>query len=121
MALWRTHDAVSQFTAENQAAKAPGLGRTLRSTEGEGSMRTVAQRHSNLPLALCTKRGCRVSSRKRGGCCCAWLLPPLAAAADGTGATGAAATAPPGTQPRSAMSWHPLHTPRLKVSGLIRQ
>ena len=24
----------------------------------------------------------------------------------------------PGTQPRSAMSWQPLHTPKLKVSGL---
>ena len=89
---------------------------TLSSTEGDDSMRTVAQRHSNLPLALCTKRGCRVSSRN-AGCCAAWLLLPFAAAAGAD----VAATAPPGTQPSSAMSWHPLHTPRLKVSGLFRQ
>jgi len=52
-------------------------------------MRTVAQRHSKRPLVLCTKRGWRVSGRP-----------------------------PPGIHPSSAISWHPLHTPRLNVSGL---
>lgn len=61
----------------------------LRRTLGEGRISTVAQRHSKRPEVLCTKRGCSTSCRE-----------------------------PPGTHPSSAMSWHPLHTPRLKVSGL---
>ena len=66
-----------------------GLQLTFSRTLGEGLISTVAQRHSKRPDVLCTKRGCSMSCRE-----------------------------PPGIHPRSAMSWHPLHTPRLKVSVL---
>ena len=82
-------------------------------------MRTVAHLHSKRPLVLCTKRGCRSSGRNA-----AWWAAPLPLPEDEVDADVApsspASPCCPGTQPSSAISWHPLHTPRLKVSGLCR-
>mmetsp|Transcript_51047 Transcript_51047/g.169095 ORF Transcript_51047/g.169095 Transcript_51047/m.169095 type:complete len:253 (-) Transcript_51047:1663-2421(-) len=64
-----------------------------RRTAGEGATLTALQRDSNRPDELCTKRGCSAS---------------------GMGS-------PPGTQPSSAISWQPLHTPSEKASGRLRK
>ena len=69
-----------------------GVQLTFSRTLGEGLISTVVQRHSKRAEVLCTKRGCSTSCRE-----------------------------PPGIHPNSAMSWHPLHTPRLKVSVLHKR
>ena len=81
---------------------------TLSRTEGLSWMVTCAHLLSKRPLALCTNRGWAPSSS---------TLAEAASEAPFVEADGASASCP-GTQPRRAMSWQPLHTPRLKVSGL---
>lgn len=121
----------------------------LSSTAGEGSTVTAAQRLSNRPLAFRTKRGCWAGGsgevgKGEGSSAVAgeevldageWtvptvepILPPFQPISP---LSVVLLLVPPplsllllpvpkGTQPSSAMSCAPLHTPRLKVSRLSR-
>mmetsp|Transcript_11358 Transcript_11358/g.26602 ORF Transcript_11358/g.26602 Transcript_11358/m.26602 type:complete len:201 (-) Transcript_11358:1824-2426(-) len=65
----------------------------LSSTDGPSTTLTLENLLSNLPLSFSRRRGCLSSGRP----------------------------SPLGIQPSSAMSWQPLHTPRLNVSFLFRK
>ena len=80
---------------------------TLSSTAGLSWMVTCAHLLSKRPLALCTNLGWALSSRN---------LPEASPEAPFPDDTSSGSL--PGTHPRRAISWQPLHTPKLKVSGL---